>query len=96
MTKIQFPLVGAQIFLFVSTPDRLWTQPASHQLVKGGFSPIGTASDREVHHLPVFSAEINNAWSCSSTPAYTFVALCLMRKRRNFALCYCWLLHLIH
>jgi hypothetical protein len=33
----------------------------------------------DVDHSPISSAEINNAWSCNSTPSYIYTIWCLVR-----------------
>jgi hypothetical protein len=35
-------------------------------------------------HLPPSSAEVKNAWSCTSIPQYVFMAWCLVKHRDNF------------
>jgi hypothetical protein len=39
---------------------------------------------REAHHSPPSSAEVKNAWSCTSTPQYVFMAWCLVKPRDKF------------
>jgi hypothetical protein len=39
---------------------------------------------READHSPPSSAEIENAWSYTSTPQYVFMARCLVKHRDNF------------
>jgi hypothetical protein len=39
---------------------------------------------READHSPPSSAEVNNAWSYTSTPQYIFMAWCLVKHRDNF------------
>jgi hypothetical protein len=41
-------------------------------------------SGREANHSPPSSAEINNAWKCTSTPQYVFMVWCLVKHRDNF------------
>jgi hypothetical protein len=36
---------------------------------------------READHLPSSSAEVGNAWSCTSTHPYVFMAWCFVRYR---------------
>jgi hypothetical protein len=36
-------------------------------------------SGREADHSPLSSAEVNNAWSYTSTPQYVFMAWCLVK-----------------
>jgi len=36
---------------------------------------------READHSPPSSAEVKNAWSCTSTPPYVFTAWCLVKYR---------------
>jgi len=38
----------------------------------------------EADHSPPSSAEIKNAWSCTSTPPYIFMAQCLIKHKNNF------------
>jgi len=40
--------------------------------------------EREADHSPPYSAEVQNAWSCTSTPQFVFMAWCLVRHRENF------------
>jgi hypothetical protein len=39
---------------------------------------------READHSLPSSAEVKNAWSCTSTPQYAFIAWCLVKHRDNF------------
>jgi hypothetical protein len=38
----------------------------------------------EADHSPPSSAEVKNAWSCTSTPQYVFMVWCLVEHRDNF------------
>jgi hypothetical protein len=57
------------------------------QWVPGALSP---GAGREADHLPVSSAEVKNAGSCTSNPSYAFMAWCLIKYRlciRGVVLC---------
>jgi hypothetical protein len=40
--------------------------------------------DREADHSSPYSAEVKNAWSCTSTPQYVFMTWYLVNRRNNF------------
>jgi hypothetical protein len=49
-----------------------------------GVSPLGVKRPgRETDHSPPSSAEVNNSWSCTSTPQYAFMAWCSVKKARG-------------
>jgi hypothetical protein len=39
---------------------------------------------READYPPTSNAEVKNAWSYTSTPAYIFVTWCLVKLKDNF------------
>jgi hypothetical protein len=49
------------------------------QLVPRTFSPRVNQKERETDHSPPSSAEVKNAWSCTSTQPYVFIAWCLIK-----------------
>jgi hypothetical protein len=50
------------------------------QWISGALSMGVKRSGREADHSPPSGAEVNNAWSYSSTPQYSFMAQCSVRK----------------
>jgi hypothetical protein len=76
---------GTGIFLF-TTPSRTalgHTQPPI-QWVPGDLSLGVKRRGREAHHSPQSNAEVQNAWSYTSTPQYAFMAwYSVKRKHRD-------------
>jgi hypothetical protein len=72
---------GLEIFLLMPTfrPVLGPTQPPI-QWVPGVLSLGVKWLGCEADHSPPSSAEINNAWSNTSTPQYTFIAWCSVKK----------------
>jgi hypothetical protein len=58
--------------------------PGSYPMGTGGNSPRVKMLGREADHSPLSSAEFKNAWSCTSTPPYIFMAWYLFKHRDNF------------
>jgi hypothetical protein len=56
------------------------TQPPI-QCVSWDLSPGIKRSGREADHSPPSSVEVKNAWSCTSTHPYVFMAWCLVKHR---------------
>jgi len=77
--RLGFHCCHGQGFFF-ATVSRLalrTTQPPI-QLVSGKFSPEIKWPGREAGYLPPSSAEVKNAWSCTSTSPYVFMEWCLV------------------
>jgi hypothetical protein len=58
-------------------PDRLWCRPI---LLSSGFRGLFPGVKRswcQADHSPPSSAKAKNAWSCTSSPQYLFMAWCL-------------------
>jgi hypothetical protein len=51
------------------------------QWVPGSFSPGVNWSRREADLSPPSSAEVKNAWGCTSAPPYVFKAGCLVKHK---------------
>jgi hypothetical protein len=92
---------GLGIFLFTtsSTPGLGPTQPPI-QWVPRALSLGVKWPGREVDHSPSSSAVVNNAWRYTSTPPYTFMEWCSVKKHRDnftfsFTLLYDELFHLL-
>jgi hypothetical protein len=83
---------GLQIFLLAtaSIPALAPTQPPV-QWVSGVLSKEVKQPGREADHSPTSSAEVKNAWSCTSTSQYVFMSWCLVKHRDSFifTLLYC-------
>jgi hypothetical protein len=56
--------------------------PASYPTGTGGSFPRSKAA--EAYHSPPSNAEVENAWSYTSTPPYVYMAWCLVKYRDNF------------
>jgi hypothetical protein len=54
--------------------------PDSYQWVPGALSLEVKRPEREADHPPPSSAEVKNAWIYTSTPQYTFMAWCPVKK----------------
>jgi hypothetical protein len=82
---------GLGIFLFTaaSTPVLGPTQPPI-QSVPGAFSLGVKRPEREEDHSPPSSGELKNAWSYTSTPQYTFMALCSVKAQGQLYLYLLW------
>jgi hypothetical protein len=48
----------------------------------------GSFPGGKADHSSPSSAEVKNAWSCTSTPPYVFMAWCLVKHRDNFTFFY--------
>jgi hypothetical protein len=76
---------GLGILLFTTTSRMALgpTQPPI-QWVPGALSLGIKQPGHEANHSPPSSAEVENAWSHTSTPQYVFMAWCLVKYRDNF------------
>jgi hypothetical protein len=83
-TAARFP-EGARIF---SLRHRVHTGSGSHP----ASNPAGTEflssrikrPDREAETSPPSNAQVKNAWRCTSTPPYVFMACCLVKYKDTF------------
>jgi hypothetical protein len=75
---------GLRIFLFTTASRTALgpTQPPI-QWVPGALSLGVKRSGHEADHSPLFSAEVKNARSYTSTPLYIFMALCLVKHTQG-------------
>jgi hypothetical protein len=75
-----------RIFLFFTAgcPYRLVAHPTSYPMNTGVISQGLKRPRREADHSPPSSAEVKNAWSCTSTHQYVFMAWYLIKHRENF------------
>jgi hypothetical protein len=85
--------MGIFLFTTVSRTALGPTKPPM-QWVPGIFSLGVKRPGRESDHSTPSSAEVKNAWSCTSTPQYVFTAWCLVKHRDNFTF-YIYLLSII-
>jgi hypothetical protein len=53
-------------------PPLSGTQPPVRRTIEP-LSPRIKVSEREANHLPSYSAEVKNEWSCTSTPPHVFI-----------------------
>jgi hypothetical protein len=76
-------------YVFVTSPRTALgpTQPPI-QCLPGALSLCVKRPEREADYSPPSSAEVENAWSYTSTPQYVFMAWCLVKHRDNFTLFY--------
>jgi len=65
-------------FSTASRPALRPTQPPI-QRVLGTLTPGVKRSGRDVNYSHPSSAEVKNAWSCTSSPQYVFMALCVVK-----------------
>jgi hypothetical protein len=72
-----------KIFSESSRPALRPTQPPI-QWVPWALSLGIKRPGREADHSPPISAEVKKTWVYISTPAYAFIALCLIKHRDNF------------
>jgi hypothetical protein len=83
---VRFPLGAGNFSLHHRVQNGSGAHPASYPMVK----VLRTLSLRvkrlgcEAGHSPPSSAEVKNAWSCTSTPQYVFMAGSLVKPRDNF------------
>jgi hypothetical protein len=70
------------IFLYAtaSRPILEPTQPPI-QWIQGALFASVKWPRREADHSPPSSSDVNNVWSCNSTPPYGFMARCLVKHR---------------
>jgi hypothetical protein len=79
-TGVRFPGRAGFLFAVASRPALGPTKP-SIQWVSGGSLPGGKTAG-------AWSWPLTSTWSYTSTPAYVFMAWCLVRHRDNFVYCY--------
>jgi hypothetical protein len=77
--------LGIFLFTIVSRTALGPTQPPI-QWIPGALSLGVKRPGREADHSSPSSAEVNNAWSYTSTLQYVFMARCLVKHRDNFTL----------
>jgi hypothetical protein len=78
---------GLGIFFFTTTSrTALGPTKPPIQWVTGALSLGVKWLGREADHSFPSSAEVDNAWSYTSTPQYVFMAWCLVKHRDNFTL----------
>jgi hypothetical protein len=75
--------LGGFLFSIASRPALGLTEPPI-QWIQGYPSPAVKRPGREADHSPLSSAEVKNAWTCTSTPQYVFTVWCLVKHRDNF------------
>jgi hypothetical protein len=76
---------GLGIFLFITVSIMaLGPTQFPFQWVTGTLSLGVKWLGREADYSPPSSAEVKNAWSCTSTPQYVFMVWCLVKCRDNF------------
>jgi hypothetical protein len=73
---------GLGIFLYTTV-----SIPTLVQWVPEVLSSVVKWSGREADHLRPSSAEVKNAWSCTSTPQYAFTVWCLVKHRTKLHMC---------
>jgi hypothetical protein len=68
-------------FIFFATTSRpAVTHPASYPMGTGDSLPEVKGPEREADHSSPTTAEFINAWSCTSTPQYVFIAWSLRNE----------------
>jgi hypothetical protein len=77
--------LGIYLFTAASRTALRPTQPPI-QRIPGGLSLEVKRLGREADHSPPSNAEVNNAWSYTSTPQYAFMAWCLFKTRKTLPL----------
>jgi hypothetical protein len=77
---------GLGIFLFTTAVSRLALGPTQPpiQWIQGALSLGVKQPDHEDDHSPPSSAKAKNAWSYTSTPQYTFMAWCSVKKEELY------------
>jgi hypothetical protein len=73
------------IFLFITTSR--WALGPNNlpiQWVPGALSLEANRPGRKADHEPPSRAEVKNAWSCTSTPQYAFMAWLSVKAGINF------------
>jgi len=68
------------LHVLLRADDRIWGPP---NFLACGYPGI-KQPESEAYHSPLCSAEAKNAWRCTSTPKYVFMAWCLVKHRDNF------------
>jgi hypothetical protein len=74
---------GWEIFPHPHVQTGAGTHPASYPVSTRGSFRGGKAAGREADHSPQSSAEAKNVWSCTSTPQYTFMVWCPVKKAQG-------------
>jgi hypothetical protein len=75
-------LTGAGNFLLHTIVSRLALGPTQPHIkyIPGALFLVVKRLGREAEHSPPSSAEVNNAWSYTSTPHYALIAWCSVKK----------------
>jgi hypothetical protein len=84
---------GLGVFLFTTmSRPALGLTLAPVQWVPGTVSLGVKRSVCEADHSPPSSAEVKNAWRCTSISQYVFMAWCLVKYKENFTFsgCFVW------
>jgi hypothetical protein len=82
---------STEMFVFRSDHTGSEAKPPFYPMRIAGKYHDTKLPGHETDHLPAVSAEMKNAWSCTSTPVTHFMALCLTkyRDKQNVAfICY--------
>jgi hypothetical protein len=80
---------GTALILPLPCSERLWDPTYPIRWVPGAISVGVKRSGREADHSRPSSAEVQNAWSHTSTPQYVFMVWCLVKQRDTFTLSLC-------
>jgi hypothetical protein len=86
VSRVRFPAEAGKFSHHHRVQNGSGSHPASIQWVPGALSLRVKRPGRESDHSPPSSAEVNKAWSYTSTPQYVFMAWCLVKHRDNFTL----------
>jgi hypothetical protein len=73
--RVDFRQGLESLFLAAASRPALGNHPAAYAMgIRGVLSPGVKRRGHEADHSPPFSAQFKNAWSCTSTPQYIFMA----------------------
>jgi hypothetical protein len=72
-----------RIFSSPQRRDRFWGSPSILSSMYQSYFLGCKEAGREANHSPPSSAEVKNAWSCTSTLPYVCVAWCLVEYLRD-------------
>ena len=67
------PITGKRFSLLENRPDRFWAHPASYSLGTGVSFPEVECLGRKIDNSAIYSVEIQDEWSCNSSPFYAFM-----------------------
>jgi hypothetical protein len=82
-SRVRLPAGAGNFSLLHRVQNGSGAHPASYLMSTRGSFPGSKVAGREVDYSPPSSAEVENAWSYTSTPQYVFMAWCLVKLSKS-------------